>query len=96
MIRHGYLSSDATYLVSYPRSGANWLRYCIEGITKRPTLGVSPADPLTPLDRPVEEAVRAVIGATIGVSLKQDHIMQHSHRWHESGHNTRVLMRSVF
>ena len=92
MIRHGYLLPEMTYLVSYPRSGANWLRYCIERISARATLGVSPKDPLTPLDRSVEEAVREVLGATLGVDLTQDAIMQHSHRWHESDKTTRVVM----
>ena len=27
------------YLISYPRSGNTWLRYCIEYIFKRPTIG---------------------------------------------------------
>jgi hypothetical protein len=28
-----------TYLISYPRSGNTWLRYCVEFITQRPTIG---------------------------------------------------------
>ena len=31
-------TNPKTYLLSYPRSGNTWLRYCIEFLTKRPTL----------------------------------------------------------
>ena len=33
--------SPKTYLLSYPRSGNTWMRYCIEELAKRPTLSLS-------------------------------------------------------
>lgn len=32
------------YVLSYPRSGVTWFRYCVEQLTGRPTLGPSEAD----------------------------------------------------
>ena len=32
------------YVLSYPRSGVTWFRYCVEELTERPTLGASKAD----------------------------------------------------
>ena len=28
---------DRTYILSYPRSGNTWMRYCLEWLTKRPS-----------------------------------------------------------
>ena len=92
MRTHGYLLPKKAYLISYPRSGANWLRYCIEAICKAPTHGVAPRSPLTPLDGPVEEAVRELMDVSLGVDLRKSPVLQHSHRWHESAPSTRILM----
>jgi hypothetical protein len=92
MEKHGYLSAGKTYLVSYPRSGANWLRYCIEAIWGAPTHGVAPHKPLTLLDGTVEEATRELLNASIGVDLEKGVVLQHSHRWHVSTPTTRILM----
>jgi len=92
MRRHGYFDEDGTYLVSYPRSGANWLRYCVEFTTKRGTWGVKPYKPLTPLDETVEQAARKLIHATLGVDLESPVCMWHSHRWEQDYPTTRIVL----
>lgn len=39
------------YILSYPRSGNTWTRYCIEFLTERPTVGI--ADSLSRLKMPI-------------------------------------------
>ena len=98
MIRHGIFFHDETYLVSFPRSGANWLRYCVEVITKHITLGVKPSlrnhAPLTPLDDPVESAVKKILNEELieGVELSQKPILQHSHLWLAGYSSTRIVL----
>lgn len=97
MKHHGLLHENSTYLISYPRSGANWLRYCVENITEQITLGVKPAalgcDPLTPLDNSVEFAIQKLLNEEMitGKKANQVPIMQHSHRWFCAHSTTRIL-----
>ena len=94
MNSHGVLMKDRSYLVSYPRSGANWLRYCIEVISGRITHGVVPDVPLTPLDRSVEEAARKILGKKLvpGIDIEAPPILQHSHRWSSSYDTTTIVL----
>jgi len=93
MRQHGYFEGPGTYLVSYPRSGANWLRYCLEAIVQLPTLGVDPFDPKTPLDLSVEEALNSVLGSTLGFTSEgSDILLQHSHRWRHAGDAVDIVM----
>lgn len=41
MTLFGYIEKEKTFLLSFPRSGNTWTRYCVEYLTKRPT-GESP------------------------------------------------------
>lgn len=96
MERHGEFMPNRTYLVSYPRSGANWLRYCVEVISKKITHGVKPLQLLTPLDASVEEACRSMLGESLGVEIDPHSpvpvpIMQHSHRWESSTPDTKIV-----
>tara|TARA_R110002110_G_scaffold287886_10_gene502339 strand:- start:12223 stop:13035 length:813 start_codon:yes stop_codon:yes gene_type:complete len=95
MKKHGYLDSNRTYLVSYPRSGANWLRYCLEATTKLPTIGVQPLDPNTLLDKAIEEALNKILGGTLGVDLEGDQstvLLQHTHRWHAATPHVDIVL----
>jgi len=92
MMKHGYFMPYQMYLVSYPRSGANWLRYCIEAIGGSPTHGVKPLNPLTPLDESVEEAARGLLDVTLGVDLDAPVLLQHSHRWEEPAPCAEILL----
>tara|TARA_A100001515_G_scaffold82736_1_gene65643 strand:+ start:2193 stop:2978 length:786 start_codon:yes stop_codon:yes gene_type:complete len=98
MIRHGIFFHDETYLVSFPRSGANWLRYCVEVITKQATFGVKPAarghNALTPLDNSVEFAVKKILNEELidGTEINQKPILQHSHLWLTGYSSTRIVL----
>ena len=93
MKSHGHFEGPGTYLVSYPRSGANWLRYCLEAIVQLPTLGVDPFDPQTPLDLSVEEALNSVVGGTLGFTSEgSDILLQHSHRWERAAERVDIVM----
>lgn len=52
-----------TYLVSYPRSGNTWMRYCLEYLTKRPTtFSFSEVDPIhTSRDDPLSNTLSLMI-----------------------------------
>ena len=102
MIRHGIFFHDETYLVSFPRSGANWLRYCVEVITKQATFGVKPAarghNALTPLDNSVEFAVKKILNEELidGAEINQKPILQHSHLWLAGYSSTDKRIRSFY
>jgi hypothetical protein len=59
------------FLMSYPRSGSNWLRYCVEFLTKYPTVG--PLHKSTKLNQPFGTR------CNIGVDLKKDYILFRAH-----------------
>lgn len=59
------------YLLSYPRSGVTWLRYCIEELTGRPTLGASSSDhPICNRD-----------GVNLNVDPQKDFVAFKRHWW---------------
>ena len=93
MRQHGHFDAPGTYLVSYPRSGANWLRYCLEATVQLPTLGVDPLDPKTPLDGAIEEALNLMLGSTLGFECEgSDILLQHSHRWRTAEEGVDIVM----
>lgn len=59
------------FLMSYPRSGSNWLRYCIEYLTKYPTVG--PLHKKTKLNQPFGSRCK------IGVGLEKEYILFRAH-----------------
>ncbi len=66
------LEKDFKYLLlSYPRSGSNWLRYCVEFLTKEPTVG--PEHLSTKLNQPYGTRCK------IGVDLTLDYIIFRAH-----------------
>jgi len=91
MPAHGHFVPNRDYLVTYPRSGANWVRYIIEVISGRPTMGVSPLHIKGPLDKPVEQVIRENFNETLDVNLDTDPILQHSHKWEVNDSSNRVV-----
>jgi len=89
--KHGDFLPELTYLITYPRSGANWLRYCLEAIYLLPTYGVAPQQPLTWLDLTIEDACRKLVGVSLGVDRTDGALFQHSHRFKAAHDSTRIF-----
>ena len=67
-----YLKKDFDFfLLSYPRSGSNWLRYCLEFLTKKPTVG--PENHTNPLNQPFGSRLE------LGVNLDQNYLLYRDH-----------------
>jgi len=67
-----HLKKDFDFLLlSYPRSGSNWVRYCLEFLTKRPTVG--PDNTITPLNQPFGSRLE------LGVNLDQNYLLYRTH-----------------
>jgi hypothetical protein len=66
-------------LLSYPRSGNTWFRYCVEFLTKKPTIGYIRSD-AAGFDR---EPIGSFVD--IGVNRSQDNILVKRHATEEVG-----------
>jgi hypothetical protein len=62
------IQNEPVILLSFPRSGNTWIRYCIEYITKRPT-----GNPYTFAKDPREKSINSPLGNSfdLGVNLKK-------------------------
>ena len=63
------------FLMSYPRSGSNWFRYCSEFLTKKPSIG--PNHNQTVLNSPFGSRLE------MGVDLSRDYILYRAHELEE-------------
>jgi len=66
------MHKEGNILLSYPRSGNSWIRYCVEAITKKPTYGYTKSK--APLENPIGSNI-----PTLGVDLKVDPILLKRH-----------------
>ncbi len=51
-LKRFYINAPKTYLLSFPGSGNTWVRYCLEYLTKRPTLEMR-AQKITKINCPI-------------------------------------------
>merc|ERR1712146_509889 len=59
-----FVDQPKTFLLSYPRSGNSWLRYCIEYLTERPTCGILYSNP-TMLGNPANLPLARMAGFSV-------------------------------
>jgi hypothetical protein len=71
-----------TVLLSLPRSGNSWVRYCIEFLTKKPTI----AENRTNLNRPIGELIN------IGVNLSAKPTVYKKHQINEEDKDKKVIL----
>ncbi|MBD3279079.1 MAG: hypothetical protein GF388_12330, partial [Candidatus Aegiribacteria sp.] len=67
-----------TILLSYPRSGNTWLRYCIEFLTKRPTRSYNPDD-----NTPINTGLGRFVDIDIDYDAPPIVYKTHGHRYNE-------------
>ena len=64
LFRHIHAPNTTTFLTAYPRSGSSWFRYCVEFLTKRPTVGLGRRGNTVfshPRDTGVDEKARPIL-----------------------------------
>jgi len=61
-------------LLSYPRSGNTWLRYCVEFLSKKPTIGYTSANASN-----FDKNALGAFNSSMGVDLKSDPILIKRH-----------------